>query len=89
MVIQGLAEYGIEIPPQKMEHALDLLRAMTVCEDAINKRIYGLEGSSLPPYIQSEVTRILRRLALDESTECSRIQEEWHRFLQWHRKESK
>ena len=89
MVIQGLAEYGIEIPPQKMEHALDLLRAMTVCEDAINKRIYGLEGSSLPPYIQSEVTRILRRLALDESTECSRIQEEWHRFLQWHTKESK
>lgn len=89
LVIQGLAEHGIEIPPAKMEHALDLLRAMTACEDAINKRIYGMEGSSLPPYIQSEVTRILRRLALDESTECSRIQEEWHRFLQWHRKESK
>ncbi len=89
LVIQGLAEHGIEIPPAKMEHALDLLRTMTACEDAINKRIYGLEGSSLPPYIQSEVTRILRRLALEESQECSRIQEEWHRFLQWHRKESK
>ena len=85
LVIKGLAEHGIVIPDTKMEHALDLLRAITTCEDAINRRVYSKEGSSFPPYIQREVTRILRRLALDEDTKCSRIQEEWHRFLQWHK----
>lgn len=84
-VIIGLAEYGIVIPDSKMEHALDLLKAMTECEDTINKRVYSAERSSLAPHIQAEVTRILRRLALDQDTECSRIQEEWHRFLEWHK----
>jgi DNA-binding transcriptional ArsR family regulator len=86
MVIKGLAEHGIEIPETKFEHALELLRAITNCEDAIKKKVYSKESSSLPPFIQREVTKILRRLALDEDTECSRVQEEWHRFLQWHKK---
>ena len=85
LVIKGLAEHGIEIPESKMEHALELLRTMNECEEAIKRRVYSKEGSTLPPYIQSEVTKILRRLALDEDTECSSIQEEWHRFLKWHK----
>ena len=87
MVIKGLSEYGIEIPQTKFPHALELLQAITKCEESINRRVYRKENSSLPPYIQREITRILRRLALDEDTECSRIQDEWHRFLQWHKKE--
>jgi DNA-binding transcriptional ArsR family regulator len=87
MVIKGLSEYGIEIPDTKFPHALELLQAITKCEESINRRVHRKENSSLPPYIQREITRILRRLALDEDTECSRIQEEWHRFLQWHKKE--
>lgn len=85
-VIEGLAEHRIVIPESKMEHALDLLRAMTDCEDNITKRIYSSERSSLEPHIQAEVTRIMRRFALDQDNECSRIQEEWHRFLGWHKK---
>ncbi len=85
-VIIGLAEHGIIIPESKVPHALDLLKAMTECEDNISRRIYRSERSSMAPYIQAEVTRILRRLALDQDNECSRIQEEWHRFLEWHRK---
>ncbi|MHA2193867.1 MAG: helix-turn-helix domain-containing protein [Candidatus Thorarchaeota archaeon] len=73
-VIIGLAEYGIVIPESKMEHALDLLRAMTECEDNINRRVYRAERSSMAPHIQAEVTRIMRRLALDQDNECSRIQ---------------
>ncbi|MHA1938904.1 MAG: helix-turn-helix domain-containing protein [Candidatus Thorarchaeota archaeon] len=85
-VVIGLAEHGIVIPESKMEHALELLRAMTKCEDEISRRVYGTEKSSMAPHIQAEVTRIMRRLALDQDNECSRIQEEWHRFLEWHRK---
>ena len=85
-VIIGLAEYGITIPQSKMEHALDLLKAMTECENNISRRVYRSEKSSMAPHIQAEVTRIMRRLALDQDNECSRIQEEWHRFLEWHRK---
>jgi DNA-binding transcriptional ArsR family regulator len=85
-VIKGLSEHGIVIPESKMPHALDLLRAMTECEDNISKQIYGAEKSIMEPHIQAEVTRIMRRLALDQNNECSRIQEEWHRFLEWHRK---
>jgi DNA-binding transcriptional ArsR family regulator len=85
-VIMGLAEFGIIIPESKIPHALELLKAMTECEDNISRRIYSAEKSSMAPHIQAEVTRILRRLALDQDNECSRIQEEWHRFLEWHRK---
>ncbi|MHA2021065.1 MAG: ArsR/SmtB family transcription factor [Candidatus Thorarchaeota archaeon] len=85
-VIEGLAEHDIAIPASKLQHALDLLKAMTECEDNISRRIYGTEKSSMEPHIQAEVTRILRRFALDQDNECSRIQEEWHRFLEWHRK---
>ncbi len=84
-VIIGLAEFGIIIPESKIPHALELLKAMTECEDNISRRIYSSEKSSMAPHIQAEVTRILRRLALDQDNECSRIQEEWHRFLEWHR----
>ncbi len=88
-IITSLSVYGIDVPERQIGEAVDLLTAMINRENEISSRnlIEDEDGyDSLPSSERGDVSRIMRRFALEEDSQYRELREEWTAFLRSHRK---
>ncbi len=87
-MISSLSVYGIEIPESEAEQATVLLRNLIERENAVSSKTQVLDAESynkLPPSVRGDVSRIMRRFALEEDLQYRDLREKWHDFLRSHR----
>jgi DNA-binding transcriptional ArsR family regulator len=88
-MITSLSIYGIDVPERQIGQAVDLLTAMITRENEISSRnlIEDEDGyDSLPSSERGDVSRIMRRFALEADSQYRELREKWTAFLRSHRK---
>ncbi|MFX1578328.1 MAG: winged helix-turn-helix domain-containing protein [Promethearchaeota archaeon] len=88
-IIRSLSVYGIDIPENQVEKAMELMTALINQENEISSRnlIVDEEGyDKLPSSIRGDASRIMRRFALEEDSQYRDLRKDWHAFLRSHRK---
>ncbi len=88
-IITSLSVYGIDVPERQTEQAVDLLTAMINRENEISSRnliVNEVEYDKLSSSQRGEVSRIVRRFALEEDSKYRELREKWTAFLRSHRK---
>ena len=88
-IIRSLSVYGIDIPEDQVEKAMELMTALINQENEISSRnlIVDEEGyDKLPSSIRGDASRIMRRFALEEDSQYGDLRTDWHAFLRSHRK---
>ncbi len=88
-IITSLSVYGIDVPEHQIEQGVDLLTAMINRENEIsslNLIVDEEEFDELPSSQRGEVSRIIRRFALEEDSQYRELREKWNAFLRSHRK---
>jgi DNA-binding transcriptional ArsR family regulator len=88
-IIKSLSVYGIDVPENQVEKAMELMTALINCENEISSRnfIVNEEGlDKLPSSVRGDASRIMRRFALEEDSQYRDLRKNWHAFLRSHRK---
>ena len=88
-IITSLSVYGIDVPERQIGEAVDLLTAMISRENEISSSNLienEDEYDNLPSSERGDVSRIMRRFALEEDSQYRELREEWTAFLRSHRK---
>ncbi|MFW9834729.1 MAG: winged helix-turn-helix domain-containing protein [Candidatus Thorarchaeota archaeon] len=88
-IIRSLSVYGIDIPEDQVEKAMELMTALINQENEISSRnlIVDEEGyDKLPSSVRGDAARIMRRFALEEDSQYRDLRKDWHAFLGSHRK---
>ena len=86
-MISSLSVYGIDILESEAEQATLLLRNLIERENAVSSKTQVLDAESynrLPPSVRGDVSRIMRRFALEEDPQYRDLREKWHDFLRSH-----
>jgi DNA-binding transcriptional ArsR family regulator len=87
--VSGLSAYGIEIPESQSQRAMDMLGRLIERENAVTSNIPILDEKTyrkLSPSVRSDVSRIMRRFALEEDSQYRDLREKWHSFLRSYQK---
>jgi DNA-binding transcriptional ArsR family regulator len=88
-IIRSLSVYGIDIPEDQIEMAMELMTALINQENEISSRnlIVDEEGyDKMPSSVRGDASRIMRRFALEEDSQYRDLRKDWHAFLRSHRK---
>jgi DNA-binding transcriptional ArsR family regulator len=88
-IIRSLSVYGIDIPEDQIEKAMELMTALINQENEISSRnlIVDEEGyDKMPSSVRGDASRIMRRFALEEDSQYRDLRKDWHAFLRSHRK---
>jgi len=88
-MITSLSVYGIDVPEHQIEQAVELMTAMINRENEISSRnliVNEEEYDKLSSSQRGEVSRIVRRFALEEDSQYRELREKWTAFLRSHRK---
>ncbi|MHA1949293.1 MAG: winged helix-turn-helix domain-containing protein [Candidatus Thorarchaeota archaeon] len=83
-IIKSLSVYGIDIPENQIDEAVELMTVMIRRENEISSRnlIVDEEGQDkLPSSVRGDASRIMRRFALEEDSQYRELRENWHAFL--------
>ncbi len=83
-IIKSLSVYGIDVPEDQIDEAVELMTAMIGRENEISSRnlIVDEEGlDKLPSSVRGDASRIVRRFALEEDSQYRELRENWHAFL--------
>ena len=87
-IIKSLSVYGIDIPEDQIDEAVELLTALIDRENELSSRnlIVNEEGvAKLPSSARGDASRIMRRFALEEDSQYRDLRKNWHAFLQSYR----
>ena len=88
-IIRSLSVYGIDVPENQVEKAMELMTALINRENELSSRnlIVNEEGlDKLPSSVRGDASRIMRRFALEEDSQYRDLRKNWHAFLRSHRK---
>ena len=88
-IITSLSVYGIDIPERQIGEAVDRLTALIDRENEISSRnliVNEVELDKLSSSERGDVSRIIRRFALEEDSQYRELREKWTTFLRSHRK---
>ena len=88
-IVRSLSVYGIDIPEDQIETAMELMTELINRENEISSRnlIVNEEGlDNLPSSVRGDASRIMRRFALEEDSQYRDLRKDWHAFLRSHRK---
>jgi len=86
-IITSLSVYGIDVPERQIGAAVDLLTAMINRENQISSSNLikkGDEYDKLKSSHRGDVSRIMRRFALEEDSQYRELREKWTAFLKSH-----
>ncbi len=87
-IITSLSVYGIDIPERQIGEAVDRLTALIDRENEISSRnliVNEVELDKLSSSERGDVSRIIRRFALEEDSQYRELRDSWHAFLRAHR----
>ncbi len=87
-IIKSLSVFGIDVPENQIEQAMELLTALINRENELSSRnlIMNEEGyDKMSSSIRGDASRIMRRFALEEDSQYRDLRMNWHAFLRSHR----
>ncbi|MHA1965209.1 MAG: winged helix-turn-helix domain-containing protein [Candidatus Thorarchaeota archaeon] len=87
-IIKSLSVYGIDVPENQIVEAVELLTALIGRENELSSRnlIVDEDGhDKLVSSVRGDVSRIMRRFALEEDLQYRDLRKNWHAFLWSHR----
>jgi DNA-binding transcriptional ArsR family regulator len=87
-IIRSLSVYGIDVPEDQIDEAVELLTALINRENEISSRNLIVNGDSydkLQSSLRGDASRIMRRFALEEDSHYRDLRMNWHALLRSHR----
>jgi len=88
-IIKSLSVFGIDVPEDQIEQAMELMTALINRENELSSRnlIMNEEGyDKMSSSIRGDASRIMRRFALEEDSQYRDLRTNWHAFLRSHRR---
>ena len=88
-IIRSLSVYGIDVPEDQVEQAMELMTALINRENELSSRnliVNEEDYDNLSSSIRGDASRIMRRFALEEDSHYRDLRSKWHAFLRSHRK---
>ena len=88
-IIRSLSVYGIDVPEDQVEQAMELMMALINRENELSSRnliVNEEDYDNLSSSIRGDASRIMRRFALEEDSHYRDLRSKWHAFLRSHRK---
>ncbi len=88
-IIKSLSVYGIDVPEDQIDEAVELLTALISCENDLSSRNLIVNEEDLDKMsssVRGDTSRIMRRFALEEDSQYRDLRKKWHAFLRSHRK---
>lgn len=88
-IIRSLSVYGIDVPEDQVEKAMDLMTALINRENELSSRnliVNEEDYDNLSSSVRGDASRIMRRFALEEDLQYRDLRSKWHAFLRSHRK---
>jgi DNA-binding transcriptional ArsR family regulator len=88
-IIRSLSVYGIDIPENQIEKAMELMTALINRENELSSRnliVNEDDLDKLPSSVRSDASRIMRRFALEDDSQYRDLRKDWHAFLRSYRK---
>ncbi len=88
-MITSLSVYGIQVPQEEVDGAMQILRPLIERENAVSSNLPILDEPTyhkLPPSVRDDASRIMRRFILEEDSQYRELREKWNTFLRSHRK---
>ncbi|MHA2033695.1 MAG: hypothetical protein DRO73_04745 [Candidatus Thorarchaeota archaeon] len=88
-MVRALSVYGIEIPEQDMDAAVEILRKLLERENEVSADVPIVneeEYHALPESTRRDASRIVRRFVLEQDSRYKTLRERWVRFLTKHKR---
>jgi DNA-binding transcriptional ArsR family regulator len=87
-IIKSLSVYGIDVPEDQIGEAVELLTALIGRENELSSRNLIVNEEDLDKMsssVRGDVSRIMRRFALEDDSQYRDLRKKWHAFLESHR----
>ena len=84
-IISSLSVYGVSIPDEKANQAMDILKKMIERENVISSKITIEDAdawNSLPKQQQEDASRLMREAALTRDDQYQKLRQKWSEFVQ-------
>jgi DNA-binding transcriptional ArsR family regulator len=88
-IIRSLSVYGIDVPENQIEKAMELMTALINRENELSSRnliVNEEDLDKLSSSVRGDASRIMRRFALEDDSQYRDLRKNWHAFLRSHRK---
>jgi DNA-binding transcriptional ArsR family regulator len=88
-IIRSLSVYGIDVPEDQIEKAMELMTALINRENELSSRnliVNEERYDKMSSSVRGDASRIMRRFALEEDSQYKDLRAKWHAFLRSYRK---
>ncbi|MGQ4871627.1 MAG: ArsR family transcriptional regulator [Candidatus Thorarchaeota archaeon] len=88
-MVRALSVYGIEIPDDEMDRAIEILRDLLERENEVSANVPIIDEKAyhaLPESVRRDASRIVRKFVLEQDSRYKTLRERWIKFLTKHKR---